>query len=80
MSLPENELVTITMTEYHALQQDSLRMIAIRNVMDEFHMRRKVWRDGCHNGQSTLCALRGKTLSSISKILNPKWKGKSANL
>lgn len=65
--------VTIPISEYEKLQQDSRRVAAIRGIMDEFYMRRKLLL-----GTDSLQAmkrLRRVTLNRISIPLSEAWDG-----
>ena len=59
-------IVTISVAEYEALQRDSRKLRAIRDKMDEYHIRKRLVE---HN---LLHRLRRKTLNEIAALLHRK--------
>lgn len=69
-------MIEISEEEYEKLLADSRRVTAIRNIVEEFYMRRKLLRAKLSDGPNyTLHNMRKITLAKISVIINRGWNG-----
>jgi hypothetical protein len=76
--LDSGKYITVTVSEYEALQRDSRRVDAIRNTLDELTMKRRLMvqeKPMPKSYMTRLITLRRNTISMIHIIVNRGWNG-----
>lgn len=75
MSDDPHDTIEIHMSEYEALQRDSRRVRCMRELLDEFYMRRKLIRVNIIDGPRQIHSLRRVMVNRFSAILSKGWDG-----